>query len=133
MDEKLQLPSLALEVTPRCNQRCSVDKAVGQFSPGTRLRVLADYHLWQRLTGRADGRIAADKRCAALFREARAEAVAGIRSLTRHAFPEHILSAVVEEPRDLAQGRSDLIPKRVEAVPQEREQVQEVAFARLCV
>jgi len=88
--------------------RRSVDKAVEQFSPGTRLRTLADCHLWQKLTKQGDGGITADKRCRALFRQARAEVVAGIASRTKHAFPEHIRSAVVEEPRECYVRENDV-------------------------
>lgn len=88
--------------------RRSVTKAIEQFSPGSRLRNLADHHLWQRLTGRGNGKAAGDRQCAALFREARGEVLAGIVSDAKRVFPKGIRTAVIEEPRERFVRQNDM-------------------------
>jgi protein-L-isoaspartate(D-aspartate) O-methyltransferase len=88
--------------------RRSVDKAVEQASPGARLRMLSDYHLWQRLTGRGSGSMLTDERCVALLREARTRMVDDIIAHRGLSVPEHIHSAVTAEPRECYVREDDI-------------------------
>ena len=76
--------------------RRSVDRAVEGFGPASRLRTLADYHLWRGLTGEGDSRLIDDPEARALFRRAREQTLASIDVETS----ERVMAAVLDEPRE---------------------------------
>lgn len=76
--------------------RRSVDRAVEGFGPASRLRTLADCHLWRGLTGESDARFIDDPEAQALFRRAREETLASIDVEAS----ERVMAAVLDEPRE---------------------------------
>lgn len=80
--------------------RRSVVRAREILAPPHRLRTLADYCLWQRLTGRAMTRLIDDPEAQLLFREARRRTVAAARANRRAAATSRIAAALIEEPRE---------------------------------
>jgi protein-L-isoaspartate(D-aspartate) O-methyltransferase len=78
----------------------SVSHAQADLSPARRLRMLASYHLWQRLTGNASSRLADDAGAAPLFRRARADSLARIEQTWGDDIRPDLREAVLEEPRE---------------------------------
>jgi protein-L-isoaspartate(D-aspartate) O-methyltransferase len=80
--------------------RRGVERSRQAFWPGYRLRFLVDYQLWQKLTGAGNGRLIDNPDAADLFREARSNTIAGIRSKRATRYSKTIIEAVVDEPRE---------------------------------
>jgi len=78
----------------------SVTRAREVLTPPRRLRTLADYHLWQRLTGRATPRLVDDPEARDLFREARGQTVAAVVADRSGATTSRIAAALIDEPRE---------------------------------
>jgi protein-L-isoaspartate(D-aspartate) O-methyltransferase len=65
-----------------------------------RLRMLADYHLWRRLTGQGRARLVDDSEAVALFRAARERELGRIAERGDVVVSENLRQAVLEEPRE---------------------------------
>jgi protein-L-isoaspartate(D-aspartate) O-methyltransferase len=96
--------------------RRSVLRACEDLRPARRLRTLADYHLWRRLTGQGKTRLVDEAAARRLFRESRRETVTQICSEYRSQIPHRISAAVIEEPRECYVPEESVL-KSTEDVP----------------
>ncbi|NQT88858.1 radical SAM protein, partial [bacterium] len=80
--------------------RRSVTRSQAELAPATRLRTMASYHLWRRLTGSEASRLTDDAEAAPLFRQARADSLAHIEETWDTPIAPRLRDALLDEPRE---------------------------------